>query len=317
MENPDSKRRKAEVLGRRLRRGDFAAAARLLSQHALPAGRRADAPSSPRGPMTLQEACGGREIAVAAPDGRALVYQVGPAPLGGAEGGGISGRYAVVLGGAGQRFDELAVSGGLCRAADARPEDLLLVRFGTCRGKDAMVFLIGLASYEGEGLTCRQFLARHPREEPGVLVAFAEARAAAGLIVTFGGQGGDLKRISRRAEVHRIPRPDRPVLQLDLRAEARGQWPNKPRKQLPDYSLATLERLVLGRGRRRRHRVSPAAAAEAFGRFAVTQDAAPMADVLEANRLGLLSMAELLVLFLTGCDPRVGWHGPSEAPSGV
>jgi len=304
MEEAKSKRRKAEVLARSLRRGDFSAAARLLSQHARPAVRsEAAAPNSPPSPMTLQQACGGREVTVAAGEGRVKFYQVGPAPLETSGGRPASAQYAAVLGGARQRFDELAASPGLCRAADARPEDLLLVRLCTCRGKDAMVFLASLASFEAGQLICRQFLARHPREEVGVLRAFADRRDAAGLIVTFGTKGGDLKRPRRRADLHRIPQPRRATPHLDLRAEARRQWPKQPPKQLPDYSLATLERLVLRRRRRPGQKVSPAAAAEAFGRFATTGDAAPLADVLEHSRLDLLSMADLLCLLLTACDP--------------
>ena len=287
------------MLGRSIRRGDLAAAAKLLSERAAAGGlRKAGPPGKAAEAVTLEKACPGKELAVATPAGQAACYVVRArardldpraAP--------VETDYAAVLRGARQQFDELNASPGLCHAANARPEDLLLVRPEAGPTDSEMIFLVGLMSLAKGRLVCEQLLARRESEEAAVLSAFADRRDAAGVLVTFPGRTSQLRQIQRRCELHGIEPPYRDPPHLDLRAEARRQWKGR----LSRFSLPALQAHLLGPGRTPTAR--PVRPREVLRRFVQTGDAAGLDTVLAQNRADLLAMAHLVCLLLTASDP--------------
>ncbi len=207
-------------------------------------------------------------------------------------------HYSAVLRGARQRFDELAASPGLCRAANGTPEDPLFLDIESCGLAGSCVFLVGLMSFRDGELTFEQLLARHYGEEPAVLAALAQRLGQAGLLVTFNGKAFDMTCLRERAAFHGVALPAEPT-HLDILHEARRRW----RGLLPDCRLVTLERWLC-----RRHRLGDIPGSEvpdAYHRFVTSADARALGAVLHHNLLDLLTMGQLLCLLLTGEQPDV------------
>ncbi|HUT61770.1 MAG TPA: ribonuclease H-like domain-containing protein [Phycisphaerae bacterium] len=207
-------------------------------------------------------------------------------------------QYAAVVRGARQRFDELEASAELCRVADGRPEDLLFMDVESCGLVGAVVFLVGLMHYADGQFHFEQYLARDYAEEPGILRAFAERLGAAGVLVTFNGKAFDMNLIRERSAFNLLEPLAACPPHLDLLHEARRRW----RRRLPNCKLQTLERHLCGR-----HRVGDipgAAIADAYHHYVLTADARRIADIVHHNLMDLLTMAELLCLILTGCEPE-------------
>jgi len=285
------------MLARSLGRGDIGSAARLLAAHGHSAVNRGADAGGRAAPLGLLEACGGQEAAVRGPGGE-MKYHLIAQPLSQVSSDclPVAGRYAAVMRGAGQRFDELAASAALCHAANARPEDVLFMDIETCGLAGASIFLVGTMAYEGGELVFRQYLARNYAEEAGVLAAFADRYAACPLLVTFNGKAFDMTMIRERAAFHSVELPDDEPPHLDLLYEARRLW----RGRLPNCRLQTLEQSLCGR--LRRGDIPGWAIPDAYHRFVDTGDARQLADIVHHNILDLLTMAELLCAILTGSD---------------
>ena len=285
------------MLSRSLARGDLAGAARLLSQRGHSAVNRGPGAGGRAEPLPLTAACGGRASAVAS-RGRRLPYHLVSRKLSqlGADCLPVARRYVTVMRGAGQRFDELAASAGLCHAASARPEDPLFIDIESCGLAGASIFLVGTMVYRHGELVFRQHLARDYAEEEAILHAFSRRYAASPLLVTFNGKAFDMTMIRERAAFHGVALPRREPPHLDLLQEARRLW----RGRVPNCRLQTLEKLLCGRSRI--GDIPGWAIPEAYHRFVDTGDARQMADILHHNLLDLLTMAELLCAVLTGAD---------------
>lgn len=296
----ESRRKKAEMLRRAIATGDFASAERLLRPPGQGAAdRAAEAQRRLRAePMTLSEACPGRPRKVAAASGEAALWAI-RRTLAEAEpqGVGAARELASVLRGSRQRFDELAASVGLCHAADAQPEDLLLAEAQWRHAGVPEPFLIGLMYIEGGEAVFEQFLARRPEEAAGVLAAFVQRWQAAGVLVTFGRKSAGLAAIRKAMSAHDVAGPWQEPPHLDLRREALARW----RGQVRRFTLRAME----GRFSRRRRPVSlsDSAVTDAYWAYLAGGDARPLRAVLRHNRLNLLAMAEVLAAMLTGCEP--------------
>lgn len=288
------------MLRRAIATGDFASAERLLRPCGRgPAGLGAEARRAGRAePMTLAEACPGRPHSVAAASGEAALWVV-RRTLAEAEPEGVDAARELVsvLRGSRQRFDELAASAGLCRAADAQPEDLLLAEAQWRHADPPEPFLIGLMFLEDGQAVFEQFLARRPEEATGVLAAFVRHWEAAGMLVTFGGKSAGLAAIRKAMAAHNVAEPWQEPPHLDLRREARDRW----RGQVRRFTLRALE----GRLSRRCRPVSlpDSAVTDAYWAYLAGGDARPLRGILRHNRLNLLAMTEILVAMLTGCEP--------------
>ena len=177
------------------------------------------------------------------------------------------------------------------------PDDLLFVDIeATGLSAQTPLFLVGVLLYAHGCLNVYQLFARDETEEPAVLAHFSGLLANARLIVSFNGKSYDLPYIRHRSMVHglacRFPPGD-----LDILHEARRRW----RGRFPNHKLQTLERWVC-----RRTRTGDIPGAEipgAYGLFVRTGNAAEIGRILHHNALDLVTLAELMVAMLEGCEP--------------
>jgi uncharacterized protein YprB with RNaseH-like and TPR domain len=210
---------------------------------------------------------------------------------------GIASRYATVMRGSRQRFDELEASAALCHVANSQPEDLLFMDIESCGLYGTSVFLIGLMYFRQGELRFEQCLARTYAEEEAILRVFASRLEETGVLVTFNGRAFDMNMIRDRCAFHRLEIDDARVPHLDLLYESRRRWKGK----LPNCRLQTLETHLCGR--RRYGDIPGWAIPDAYHRFVDTGDARQMRDILHHNLLDMLTMAEILTMVLTGEDP--------------
>jgi uncharacterized protein YprB with RNaseH-like and TPR domain len=287
---PESRRKKLELLTRSIAKGDFTAASKLLQEQAAAPARQATAPARP---LPLAEACPGVEATL----GRETYWLIRRDPRQvGEEALRVACQYAAVMRGARQRFDELEASPALCRAADARPEDVLFLDIETCGFAGTGVFLIGTMLFAEDRLVVEQHLARTYAEESAILRAFADRCEQAGLLVTFNGKAFDMNMIRERSAFHAIELPDRLPPHLDLLHESRRLW----RGRVPNHRLQTLERHFCRRTRT--GDIPSAAVPDAYHRFVDTADARELREIVHHNLMDLLTMVELLCAALTGCQ---------------
>jgi len=279
-------------------RGEIVSGQQLLRRHGHSGvnrkGRR-PADESP-GPVALGDACPGAEVVEQAGGGK---YWLIRRTLEDVDSGSVSiaREYADVLRGARQGFDELGASAALCHAANALPGDLLFMDTETCGLVGTMIFLIGLMFHENGQLVFHQYLARDYGEEAAILTAYARRHERCGVLVTFNGKAFDMTQIKERWAFHGIDPPFQEPPHLDLLHEARRRW----KGQMKRFNLQALERHFCRR--QRAGDIPGAAIPDAYHHFVRTGDARRMSDILHHNLLDLLTMAQLVTILLTGCDP--------------
>ncbi len=264
--------------------------------------------ASPSGPIALEDACPGKEIVVSTAAGEESGVYVIRRTLADtlSEDAHIAAEFYNIMRGSREYFHELESSAELCCIADASPQDVLFMDTETCGLKDAPIFLTGIMYYADGDLVFEQFLARDLSQEAGMLQMFSERLSATGVLVTFNGARFDMPLIRQRCLRHgvRLPVPDGPgdnrmAPHLDLLKEARRLWKGR----LPNCRLGTIERRVLHR--HREGDIASRAIPAAYKRFTESGDAAEMQAILHHNLIDLLSMAQLVCLLLTGCDPLI------------
>jgi uncharacterized protein YprB with RNaseH-like and TPR domain len=182
------------------------------------------------------------------------------------------------------------------RAKDDRFADLALAdclfldteTTGLHGGAGTVVFLTGVAFFDGDDLVVEQVFLRSFEDEAGALQHVATRLAEHPVPVTFVGKTFDRHRLAARMALHRIPTdPVMVARHLDLYYVARRTWG----AELPDVRLRTVEEHKLGLFRRDDlpGREAPAA----WLRW--MQDGTGAVDrVLEHNRLDVLSLVGLL-----------------------
>ena len=292
---------KLRMLRRSIRAGEMSAASELLQQTARDAAP-APVARDHTGPQPLAKVCEGVETQ-AGRGGRFWLIRRTLAEFS-PRLAGLPKRYAAIIGGARQRWDELSASAALCKAADGRPEDLLFMDIESCGLIPAPVFLIGMMQYvegdprgEGGHFLFEQYLARDYSEESAILRAFAEKLPLAPILVTFNGKSFDMNLLRQRGAFHGVELPTRLAFHLDLLHESRKRW----RTSLPNCRLQTLEQYLCGR--RRVGDIPGAMIAEAYHSFVRSGDARPIGTILHHNLLDLLTMGELVCHLLTGTAP--------------
>jgi uncharacterized protein YprB with RNaseH-like and TPR domain len=157
-------------------------------------------------------------------------------------------------------------------------------------GAGTFVFLVGCAAFDRTGqFTIRQFVLLRHATERDLLRAVSDELARAGLLVSFNGKSFDAPLIETRYLFHRLEWIAKGVPHLDVLHPARQFWGEEG--EGCRCSLGALEREQLGV--RRTGDVPGAEAPARYFQFLRTGDAAPLAAVLEHNRLDLLSLAAL------------------------
>jgi uncharacterized protein YprB with RNaseH-like and TPR domain len=200
--------------------------------------------------------------------------------------------------------------------APARPPFVFfdLETTGLSGGAGTQVFLVGCGWFDAEGsFVTRQFLLTRFSEEPAMLQEVASALEQAGALVTFNGKSFDAPVLETRYLFHRLSWNVRGLPHVDVLHPARRFWKagapadvGGPFQGRHACSLAALEKQMLGA--RRVGDVPGFQIPARYFQFVRTGDAAPLAPVLEHNRLDLLTLAALTARLF-----HVTLHGPDAA----
>jgi uncharacterized protein YprB with RNaseH-like and TPR domain len=220
------------------------------------------------------------------------------------DGAAVAREYVRVLRGAREHFDELTASAGLCRVADAAPEEVLLCRVRP-RQTDVRILLVGTLCVAGGRVRIEQHLARSIDEEPALLTRLADGLPQYAAMVTYKDRLSEPKRLADRAGAYGLtfPRPKGPPdnrfpPHLDLRAEVRKRW----KGDLRGFSLVSVERSLCHRTPR--HGLGRSFF-DTWTDWRNSHDARALSASLVNNARDLLTMAQLLTFLLTGSDPRI------------
>lgn len=195
------------------------------------------------------------------------------------------------------------VTDGAALQANETTVFLDLETTGLSGGAGTVAFLVGCGWFDAGAFQVRQFLLTSYAAERALLAAVAEFFRGAHLIVTYNGKTFDVPVMETRWAFHRIPMPLEDVPHFDMLHTARRLWRRPPvaasgqspvvsgfsRTPADGCRLTTLERTLLDF-----HRAGDVPGFEIPARyfhFLRTGDAGPLEQVLEHNRLDLVSLA--------------------------
>jgi uncharacterized protein YprB with RNaseH-like and TPR domain len=165
---------------------------------------------------------------------------------------------------------------------------------GLAGGAGTLVFLIGVGAFVQGQFRLRQYFLRDPGEEQAMLQALSDDLEAAGGFVTFNGRAFDLPLVEMRYQVglrRRWPLTQSP--HLDLLFPSRRLW----RNHLPDCTLGTIERQILGVERGQQD-VPGALIPGMYLDYLHSGDASEMNRVLYHNAIDVLSLVGLTARLL-------------------
>jgi uncharacterized protein YprB with RNaseH-like and TPR domain len=180
---------------------------------------------------------------------------------------------------------------------------------GLSGGAGTVAFLVGCGWFDLGAFHTRQFLLPGFAAERALLAAITDAVAPAGLVVTYNGKSFDLPLLETRWLFHRMETPFADKRHFDMLHPARRLWRRRASTVAqggstsvaqgfspvtPDdgCSLGALERALLAF-----ERVGDVPGFEIPSRyfqFVRTADPRPLVDVLEHNRLDLISLAAIV-----------------------
>ena len=155
----------------------------------------------------------------------------------------------------------------------------------------APIFLVGLTlwpSNQAEDAVVHQLMARDYTEEAPMLAEAARLLRGRRVLMTYNGRSFDLPMLRERTVYHGLPQLPEPEHHFDLlkavRARFRGRW--------RDCRLQTLELHLCGR--ERWGDIEGGDIPQAYHDFVKDGDAGRMKQVLEHNRLDLITMLQVL-----------------------
>lgn len=159
-------------------------------------------------------------------------------------------------------------------------------------GAAAPLFLVGLMYSKGDRLVVDQLFARDYSEESAVLAHLAGVARGFEALVTYNGISFDVPYIRDRSTIHRLAFAP-PGVHVDLLLVARCVVG----KRTPNHRLQTLETHLC-----KRSRVGDISGAEipgAYHEFVRTGNARDIANIMHHNRLDLVTMLQLVTIFLS------------------
>jgi hypothetical protein len=196
-----------------------------------------------------------------------------------------------------ERFERLTAllseeqRGPLGTLRGLRPTDIVLLDTETAGLSSAPIFLIGVIVWDSDGAAealSLQLFARDYAEERAVLAASAELLRGRSALMTYNGRSFDMPLMRERMIYHGLGDCPEPPAHMDLlhaiRSRFKGEWDN--------CKLQTCEKRLCGRSRL--GDIDGADIPNAWHDFVHTGDAGQMAQVLEHNRLDLITMLEVL-----------------------
>ena len=166
-------------------------------------------------------------------------------------------------------------------------EEVIVIDLETTGLGHSPLFLIGTLTWEEDNLIVRQYLARNYAEEPAATAAFLDSLPEKKLLVSFNGKSFDIPYLRARAAACGIPYT-LTLAHFDLLHTARRLW----RGTLPNCRLQTLERHLCARTRG--NDIPGADIPDAYHDYVRTGNAAQMVQIIEHNRLDLVTLAELM-----------------------
>lgn len=159
---------------------------------------------------------------------------------------------------------------------------------GLAGGTGTYAFLVGVGTHDADGFLVEQLFLPGPEHERVYLSALSERLAGATAVVSYNGASFDLPLVRTRYAMHGLPDPLEGVPHLDLLPLARRLW----RRSLPDCTLGTVERQVLG-ARRSARDVPGAEVPARYLAFLRSRDARPLRGVLEHNQDDIVALAAM------------------------
>jgi uncharacterized protein YprB with RNaseH-like and TPR domain len=175
---------------------------------------------------------------------------------------------------------------------------------GLSGGAGTVAFLVGCGWFDGDAFEIRQVLLPSPAAERALLAVVSDLLAPASLLVTYNGRAFDLPLMEMRWLFHRLDPPFADKRHLDMLAPARRLWRRRAATSAPSRggvpngetvegcSLGALERALFGV--ERAGDVPGWEVPTRYFQFLRTGDARVLLEVLEHNRLDLVSLAALL-----------------------
>ena len=155
------------------------------------------------------------------------------------------------------------------------------------------LFLVGLMYTEGEKLVIDQLFARDYTEEAAVLDYLKQHIGGFEILVTFNGAHFDMPFVLDRMRFAGIEFAPS-IRHIDLLPISRRVL----KKKTPNHKLQTLEVYLLSR--KRTGDIPGSQIPGVYHEFVRTLDAGGIAGVIHHNRLDLLTMLQLVTVFLTG-----------------
>lgn len=184
------------------------------------------------------------------------------------------------------------------RLAEQHPRDFLYVDTETTGlgGAGSMVFLAGVARFDGSLLKLRQYLLPAPQYEGGLLGGFAEDIASAGALVSYNGKSFDLPMLETRYILSRQRPTFRSLPHLDLLHPNRRLF----KGTYDSHRLVRMELELLGF--EREDDCPSSEVPERYFRFQRTSDPTHILPVLRHNAWDILSLVALAAHLAAVCD---------------
>lgn len=175
---------------------------------------------------------------------------------------------------------------------------------GLAGGTGTYAFLVGLAWWDGGGITVEQLFMRDHAEEHSVLLEIASRVRERPVLVTFNGKSFDWPLLETRFRMTRAIDPPEIAAHLDMLHPARQLW----RVKLGTARLAELEERVLGAetlGWSRSADIDSSRIPEFYFNYLRGGPAEPLAGVFRHNRWDLRGLAALAGrIFRSLADPE-------------
>lgn len=184
------------------------------------------------------------------------------------------------------------------RLATCAPRDLLYIDTETTGlgGAGSMVFLAGVARFDGSRLKLRQYLLPSPQYEGGLLGGLAEDMEAAAALVSYNGKSFDLPMLESRYILARARPTFRSLPHLDLLHPNRRLF----KGSFDSYRLPRMEAELLGF--EREDDCPSAEVPERYFRFQRSGDPTWIAPVLRHNAWDVLSLVALAGHLAAVCE---------------
>lgn len=198
----------------------------------------------------------------------------------------------------------------LPEAEGVNPHELVFLdteTSGLAGGTGTVVFLLGLARIDGDGVLVRQYQLTRFGAEAEMLGLASEWLRDAGCIVSYNGKCFDVPLLSARCRLAGVPNPFERLPHLDLLHPTRRIFG----RRWGDCRLVTAERELLGFARE--GDLPGSEAPEAWFAWVRRGDPARLPGIARHNHWDVLSLAALLPTLARACAAPGAWNADVAA----